>query len=295
MQNDIAFDPAVLSVGPCSLNPAIRKQVGSNLIPSGCGDSGTCATLRVLVFSPVNLDPIPDGALYSCDVLIHADAPLGRSPLRIERLVAADARGRRLPASGVDGEIFVVGSSPTRTPTATATPCDPVLGCPTATPTIVSGAQIEIGTASGRPGEDVEFAVTLHVRTGEILGVQNEIYFDAPLQIAATARHKPDCRVNPDLHKSLSGFAFHSESPPGCMETNNCTAIRAIVAPGLTDGDDALIPDGVELYRCRVAIAANAVAGSYPLTINGLRAADPEGHVVPADGISGTIVVEPPR
>jgi hypothetical protein len=294
VQNDIAFDPAVLSVGLCSPGPAINKQIGFNLIPSDCADTGTCTTLRVLVFSPINLDPIPDGTLlYFCDVLVQADAPLGRSPLHIERVVAADARGRRLPASGIDGDILVVLPSPTPTPTATATPCDPLLGCPTATPTFVSEVQIEIGTASGIPGEDVEFAVTLHVRNAEILGVQNEIDFAPPLQIAATTRHKPDCRVNPDLHKSLSGFALHSESPPGCMETNTCTAIRAIVAPGLDDGACDLIPDGAELYRCRVAIAADATAGSYPLTIDGVRAADPEGHVVPANGISGAIIVEP--
>jgi hypothetical protein len=314
-QNDISFAPplriAARATGKpdCRANPDLHKSLSGFVFqPRGCVDSNSCTTVRALV-GPGNVDgdevPIPDGAeLYRCRVTIAADATAGSYPLPISNFVVANLSGYLLPADGISGAIVVEprAGSPrptskptiTPTPTATATPCDPVLGCATPTPTLASDVTIEIGTASGVPGEDVEFAVMLYVRNAEILGAQNDIGFAPPLQIAARATGKPDCRLNPEIHKADSGFAF-LYPPPECIDSNSCTEIRALVAPGFADGDDALIPDGVELYRCRVAIAADAAAGSYPLVISNFIASDADGNRVPMVGISGAIVVEPRR
>jgi hypothetical protein len=164
-----------------------------------------------------------------------------------------------------------------------------------------AAVSINVGSASGAPGDLVTFSVTLTADAGEqVLGTQNELGLDAAgVAFAAKVNKKPDCSVNPAIFKTLSGFAFLAVGTPPvtCDPTAGaCTGVRAIVAPGLGDEDVALIPTGSLLYTCKVQIAADAAGGITPITIDHVRASDPNGVVI--EGVTGnpgsvTVIVAP--
>ncbi len=151
---------------------------------------------------------------------------------------------------------------------------------------------LNVGSASGNPGDTVTVSVTLTTSAGEqVAGTQNDIAFDADAPIGRKANGKPDCAVNPDIEKGGTSFAFR---PAGCTE-GTCTGIRALV---LSTEDTTAIPNGSDLYSCKVVIPASASGGAKPLTISGVIASDPSGaRIAGADGTNGTITVsgeEPP-
>jgi len=145
---------------------------------------------------------------------------------------------------------------------------------------------LEVGSASGVPGDVVTFAVTLHTGGAAVAGVQNDLEFDSlNTPIAAATTGRPDCAVNPSINKGATSFAFR---PSGCS-SDACTGIRALVLA--VDNVDP-IPDGAVLYTCTVNIAASATAGDYPLEISYVIMSDPEGNAVPdVTGTDGAIFV----
>jgi len=129
------------------------------------------------------------------------------------------------------------------------------------------------GTA-GDPGTTAEVVVSLGgTADAPVAAVQADVHFDAghtPIAMAVDGR--PDCVVNPSIRKSATRFAFH---PPGCApQRGECTSVRAVVIA--TDNVD-VIPPGTQLYRCRVALAAQARPGGYPLAISNAMYAPPTG------------------
>jgi len=150
---------------------------------------------------------------------------------------------------------------------------------------VAQAQTITIGNAGGAAGQQVTVSVTLTTTT-PVAGTQNDISFAAPLSVAAKAANgKPDCKVNGDIDKGATSFAFR---PNGCSGAA-CTSIRALVLS--TDNVDA-IPTGSVLYTCNVNIAADAANGDAPLTISGVILSDPAGNqVAGATGVSGTVTV----
>lgn len=153
-QNDITFDPAVVSVAAasaCVINPAISDRA------AGCEDdpnSGPCKQLnralddveggkrfRGLILSLANTTTIPDGVLYTCTFQVAQDAEIGAVfPLACSNEGASDPDGAAITTSCVSGQVRVVsGASPT--PTATVVP-------PTATPTNTSNVTQPPATAT---------------------------------------------------------------------------------------------------------------------------------------------------
>jgi len=181
---------------------------------------------------------------------------------------------------------------PTRTPTVvpTVTATGTVTATPpaTATPTLDPNAVgMVVGSATGRPGEQVQVAVSLHTRGQIVAGVQHDIGFDRSTAVAALPNGKPDCLVNPDIDKmAAAGF-----QPPGCTGVS-CHGVRVLVL-SLSNTDP--IPDGSRLYTCRVVIAADAAPGRYRLAISDAVASDPDGQALPAYGVDGTVTVSTPR
>jgi len=141
-QNDIGF-AAPLSIAAkvngkpdCTVNGDIDKGATSFAFrPNGC--SGTaCTSIRALVLSTDNVDPIPDGSvLYTCNVNIAVGAADGTYPLPLSGVILSDPQGNQIPVgggSGCDGSVKL-GIGPTNTPTQT-----PTAGPPTNTPTATS-------------------------------------------------------------------------------------------------------------------------------------------------------------
>ncbi len=109
MQNEICFDPSVLTFGACKINPDIGpgsdvdKQLGTNLI-------GAC--VRNILVHMQNVNTIPPGFLYECTFRIASNAPSGSSLLQNIKIVVSDAKGNRFPsASGASGSIMVGGGN----------------------------------------------------------------------------------------------------------------------------------------------------------------------------------------
>ena len=115
-QNDIGFDPhqvafAATSNGKpdCSANAAIGKEgTAFSFLPAGCQKGGTCTSVRALVLSLSNVDPIPDGALlYTCTVRIAADASPGAHALPIGRVGFSAPNGKAVNGTGANGSVTV--------------------------------------------------------------------------------------------------------------------------------------------------------------------------------------------
>jgi len=93
-----------------------------------------------------------------------------------------------------------------------------------------------------------------------------------------TAGGNPDCRVNPDINKSVSVQWV----PPGCTGSS-CTRFRVIIFAFNFD----VIPDAV-LYTCRFRIGPNAI-GPYTLVNASVGASDPLGNILPVIGTNGIL------
>jgi len=132
----------------CTVNPGIDMNATFTL---ACDEAGFC-TLRALVFSSGNPDPIPDGSvLYSCEIGVALNAPPGTYPL-----VCATSANQELSAACVDGSI-VVGEVPTASPTPTQTPLPPpatvtITVTPTETSSLHPGYEDHDGCRATAPG-----------------------------------------------------------------------------------------------------------------------------------------------
>src|SRR5215813_7987231 len=115
---------------------------------------------------------------------------------------------------------------------------------------------VEVGSATGAPGQQVQFSVVLHTAGQSVAGVQDDIAFDSiNTPVAASGAGRPDCTVNPDINKEATGFSFQ---PPGCTGTG-CTAFRALV---LSFSNVDPIADGSVMYTCKVNISPGAAGGT---------------------------------
>jgi hypothetical protein len=182
-------------------------------------------------------------------------------------------------------------STPTGTPTGTAAAT--VTTTPTSTPTVSvtptpTGGfiRIQVGTAVGRPGSTVGFAVTLLFDDRfDIIATHNLIDIDAAAPFA-TSGAAPDCTVNPALQKPDSEFTF---LPDACEPGVDCQNVDAVVAG---PSGSPVIAEGSVLYTCRIAIPADAEDGTYPLDCSGLPATNAQGASVNSTCNAGEVIVE---
>lgn len=99
-QNDLAWDLGCVEISePCQANPQHGKSVFTAPHPG--------PSLRALVFSFSNTDPIDDGVLYCCPFHVASLPPGTCCPIRVQGVSASDSFGRRVLAEGVDGQICV--------------------------------------------------------------------------------------------------------------------------------------------------------------------------------------------
>ena len=114
-QNDIVFDPKSVAIvrkangkPDCRANTALGKEgTAFNFVPAKCAP-GSCDTVRALVLSLSNVDPIADGSvLYSCTVEVVPGASAGAKPLKLSRVGFSDPGGKVVNGVGVDGSVTV--------------------------------------------------------------------------------------------------------------------------------------------------------------------------------------------
>ncbi len=103
---------------------------------------------------------------------------------------------------------------------------------------------------------DMTFTVRLDANT-DVAGTMNDVTFPSDAPIAARSNGRPQCRVNPDIGKPGTAFAFQ---PPGCAPSNSCTAVRSIV---LSVENVDPIQSASPLYSC--VLAPETPPGRYTL------------------------------
>jgi hypothetical protein len=155
-------------------------------------------------------------------------------------------------------------------------------------PTGVRAASIDVGSASGAPGDDVSVAVSLQTMGAMVVSTLNRIDFGRETPVAATARGMPDCTVNPAIDKAATAFRF---VPTGCDPAFDCASVRVLVLA--FDNLDP-IPDGSLLYTCRIAIAADAPAGFYALPNAEMSVSVLGGEKPATSGSDGSVEVTLP-
>ena len=113
-QNDIVFDPTQVAIGrdsngqpECAANRQIKKDATAfSFVPKDCG--ANCTTVRALVLSLSNVEPIPDGSvLYTCRVRIRPEASSGTHRLKLTKVGFSDPQGRAIDGGGEDGVVTV--------------------------------------------------------------------------------------------------------------------------------------------------------------------------------------------
>lgn len=301
-QNDIGFGAgAPIAAAPngrpdCTANPAINKPATSFAFrPNGCTPGRDCTSIRALVLSTDNVDPIADGALlYTCAARIRDATPPGSYPLAVSGEIASDPDGNQVAFSGADGAVVVTvpaGTTPIPTWTMSPTPTSTPVSAPTRTrvPTNTPGPTVAISVGSATAGPDDTVAVTVTLASGglPVAGVQADLVVPGGVTIAAKPNGTPDCQVNATINKPASAFSF---LPSGCAPGASCTAVRALVLA--VDNVDP-IPDGAVLYTCRVHVGTTP-PGYYGLFLSGVTASDPNGAPLSLVVESGAIVVITP-
>jgi hypothetical protein len=144
---------------------------------------------------------------------------------------------------------------------------------------------ITVGSATGTAGDDVTITVSLDTEGEMVLATQNRIDFTRSAAIAANGEGQPDCTVNPAIDKNASGFRF---LPLPCNPALDCQSVRVFVIA--FDNLDP-IPDGSNLYSCRVLIAANATPGQYALQNAETASSAAGGVLLETTGIGGQVEV----
>jgi hypothetical protein len=104
VQNDISFDPTT-PIMSCSF--VVNKPDSAfSFFPPDCTPGLDCTSVRAVVVSTNDTNPIPDGSvLYTCDVRIYAHAEPGDHPMPVSRVSASDAAGGELPIASRSGNL----------------------------------------------------------------------------------------------------------------------------------------------------------------------------------------------
>jgi hypothetical protein len=164
------------------------------------------------------------------------------------------------------------GRAAAQTPTPTPRPPFPL-------PTV----HVDIGSASGRPGDAVDVTVSLAAFHVAVVATGNDITFNS----RALAFDPADCRINP----ALLGQALVATV---VRDDRDSKTVRVFIQP---NPDPIPLPDG-PLYTCTIAIAPTAQLRSFRLSNDNTVAftvdATQLAHVSGANGsVTVTLVLAP--
>ncbi len=178
------------------------------------------------------------------------------------------------------------------TPTATATPTTSASFTATATSTATSTAistpepmlQLLVGDAYGAPGQRKPVEVMMDGGNSEVVGVQLQIDFTDPVQIATQNGGGPACEVNPAIAKEASEFEF----VPAECSADACTGVLALI---VSTENFTPLPEDTWLFRCFAQIHPEATFGTQRLECTDTRASDAEGALISAGCRGGLVTI----
>ena len=119
IENEIYFDPntpilarpdgrpaCVVTVASKNRDADVVPSPSFTFLPNGCQGSA-CHGIRALIVSFHNLDPIPNGRVYTCKVYITPNAPAAAYPLQIYNVQGGVSSADPVLGSGVAGYVIV--------------------------------------------------------------------------------------------------------------------------------------------------------------------------------------------
>lgn len=250
MQNDICFDPSVLTFGACKINPDIgpgsdvEKQLGTSVVGGSC--------VRNILFHAANLNTIPSGLLFECTFRIASNAQSGSSLLQNTKIIASDAKGGRLsPASGASGSIMVGGGntgggagtgSAQRLEPAMPQVNQPVPVAPMPVPQVGNGPQMPAApqpAQAGQPGAAGRVEPRLEAAPGERLEAAPAEPHDARLQAAPTAVATSAATATKAKAVATPAASATKSTPAATATTKKTTPSAADATPtAKTDASD---------------------------------------------------------
>lgn len=274
--NDIVFDSTQVDVvlkgngkPDCTINPAIDADsvAGKGLSTSLPPSPASMKVLRVGVLSTENVNPIPDGLLFTCKFHIDPNATPGVNTLK-NTPRASDPASNLSNLSGTNGSVTVSAAAPTPTPTQ-----------------VLNSAAINLDSVDGAPGDTVTISAKLAGATNQFAATSNDIVYDSTqVDVALKTNGKPDCTINPDINAdSVAGKGLSTSQPPS-------PATAKVLRVGVLSTENVNpIPDGL-LFTCKFKIAAAAAPGPHVLH-NTPRASDPASNLSNLSGTDGVITV----
>lgn len=140
------------------------------------------------------------------------------------------------------------------------------------------GGSIDVGSATGVPGQDVRFDITLNDMGSRYAATKNDVGVDPSTPFVS-------CERNPDINKPATTFSF---LPRDCNPGVDCVGVRALV---LSFGNLDRIPNGSVLYSCLVHISDEAPEETLPLTCSLPDGSDRDGNTIETDCTNGSIQV----
>jgi len=272
----------------CWFNPEVRRTISdTRFFPPFCVPGISCEGVHSILLGE---GPILDGTvLHTCRVHIGSDATLGHHPILLSKLDISDTRGdQNYDLSGINGAIEVLAAPEGCTRNCPATPTlAPPPSTPTPSFTCAAGdscALLQMGSATGLPGDEVTIDITLRQRNVEVYGATTSLSLEAAVPLA-DVHGRPDCSPNPEIHAPFSYFRFE----PRLCTPEYCSGVHSESLGRVP------IPDAAMLYTCRVMIAPDAAPGVYPLNLSlASIAVSPDGTYVEAASVDGQLtVIEP--
>ncbi len=260
---DIVF-PAGTQLRSCRLAGDLSgaAELTSVFSPADCDAGRDCASVSLQVVA-VGDRTIPDHSeLVRCWTSSFAASEQTRRDLSCANLQVVDAFGSAIDADCTGGIVSVPAAQ----------------------------VHVAIGTTTITPEGRGQFDVTLELLEPglEVVGVENRIAFDRPIQIEK-------CAIDPRIMANY-GFGF---APQACVPGVDCTSLYALLLD--FSAGPRPFPEGV-LYRCDVvamptgssaATVPNDPAGiesaTVPLRCSLPGASDPAGNLHPTTCSDGTI------
>ncbi len=254
-RTDAAYGPDQVF---CTGDDPLRYQGGSFTMPLVTGTAaGEVANANGI--DGRRLGPFQvTGASFSC-------AAVGRG-----EVVGAALAGASTVPLGSFGDAVITNQVVAAAPTVPTRSATPTATRPRPSPTPV--VEVAVGSATGKPGDQVSIAITLHT-SGVLVSTVSSTVTVGLNDIAFVG-----CTLNPELPKYLG------------------ISVSTLFVQTIVSDPDTFsrvpIPDGAVLYTCTLDIGAGALSGTTELSIQSIVVYSTGDAEIPARGGNGAIVVE---